>query len=582
MPYIPDLKRPLALAALLSGLLLFLTAWPALAWRAAPPQTGHNPVAAVLVDKGKQEVYLVRGEAITTPQLLFRCTTGQSDGDKMVEGDLKTPEGVYFVTGYLNIKANYPMYGGSAYTLNYPNPVDRLLGKKGYGIWVHGRGKELIPKDTQGCVALPEIVELGRYMPPGSPVIIAESIDFSPAAANATALAEIAQATLDWNKAWANRSETFLSFYDPEKYSRSTEAFGAFAANKIRLFGQLPWIKIDTGDVVVLDGPGYWVSYFYQNYQAPNLSTQGIRRLYWQQDSQGALKIIGMEWDRIPKHVYEQSQAELKQSMKLLAESGPPASLPSKAVVLAEAATGAAQPVEAVLPVEKEPSMQDIPEPLRLEVVAASPVQTAAQEEDSLLREPVAGISPVVVAQAAPPAPDELRPPEEANAAGTEAALTTTEPPVVEEPAPVVLVAEAAPAVPKIEAAPAEPKSEAKAASADQTREITTLVESWRKAWLKADLKTYISFYDPKARQDKRASRSAIEKQKKQLWQSARPSKVDISNLKCRIDGDTARVTFVQTYSGTNGLNSKGPKTLVLKKNGQGRWLIVKESWGTS
>ena len=31
---------------------------------------------------------------------------------------------------------NYKLYGDLAFTLNYPNPIDRLKGKTGRGIWI--------------------------------------------------------------------------------------------------------------------------------------------------------------------------------------------------------------------------------------------------------------------------------------------------------------------------------------------------------------------------------------------------------------------------------------------------------------
>ena len=65
---------------------------------------------------------------------------------------------------------------------------------------------------------------------------------------------------------------------------------------KERLFKTLPWIHIIHGDIQVLRGPGYWVSWFNQYYRAPNLSTEGIRRLYWQPDDTGEVRIVGMEW----------------------------------------------------------------------------------------------------------------------------------------------------------------------------------------------------------------------------------------------------------------------------------------------
>jgi murein L,D-transpeptidase YafK len=49
---------------------------------------------------------------------------------------------------------DYEKYGYEAYTLNYPNPIDKLRRKTGYGIWIYGRGVPITPNLTGGCVCL--------------------------------------------------------------------------------------------------------------------------------------------------------------------------------------------------------------------------------------------------------------------------------------------------------------------------------------------------------------------------------------------------------------------------------------------
>ena len=52
---------------------------------------------------------------------------GQKDGDKLVEGDKRTPEGVYFFQTAMDGKrVNYNEYGNRIFTLDYPNYFDRL------------------------------------------------------------------------------------------------------------------------------------------------------------------------------------------------------------------------------------------------------------------------------------------------------------------------------------------------------------------------------------------------------------------------------------------------------------------------
>ena len=76
----------------------------------------------------------------------FSCTTGKKTGDKLREGDLKTPNGVYWLfkswsglelAEYFGKAAN--VYGVGSFELTYPNYLDLVLyGKNGDGIWIHG------------------------------------------------------------------------------------------------------------------------------------------------------------------------------------------------------------------------------------------------------------------------------------------------------------------------------------------------------------------------------------------------------------------------------------------------------------
>ena len=132
-------------ALLLAGLMCVPEAR---AWEAVTD--GLPDQAVVAVDKSRQRFFLMeKGKSRD-----YLCTTGQAQGDKQVRGDLKTPEGVYFVVRKRTEQLDFEEYGGEAYILDYPNPVDRLRGKTGSGIWVHSRGRAITPFESRGCVVL--------------------------------------------------------------------------------------------------------------------------------------------------------------------------------------------------------------------------------------------------------------------------------------------------------------------------------------------------------------------------------------------------------------------------------------------
>ena len=112
----------------------------------------------VVVDASHSRVYVFEQQAGGL-QLIrsFYASVGRAGFDKRVEGDLRTPLGVYFITSRLDDQQVEELYGIGALPLNYPNEHDRRLGRTGSGIWLHGVPRATYsrsPYATEGCVAL--------------------------------------------------------------------------------------------------------------------------------------------------------------------------------------------------------------------------------------------------------------------------------------------------------------------------------------------------------------------------------------------------------------------------------------------
>ena len=304
------MRTPLVTVCLLTGI---LAAAPAPAWEALLTDGPALPPAMVAVDKGSKTLFYLEKRSPLTMRGAFPSIHGSVEGDKQVRGDLRTPEGVYFVTGKVREPLDFDEYGSQAHALNYPNPVDKLRGKTGSGIWIHSKGRPIATQTTKGCIAvdLADIDILAPHLTPGTPVVVAENVISDVIDPTPEVLADVAAAkpateaitrlltekTEAWNKAWASRSPAMFDFYEPAAYTQAQgESFEAFRTQKEQLFKRFPWIQIQYGEINVLQGPGYWVSWFKQYYRAPNLTTEGIRRLYWQPVKNGELKIVGMEW----------------------------------------------------------------------------------------------------------------------------------------------------------------------------------------------------------------------------------------------------------------------------------------------
>ena len=306
------------------------------------------PSHLVAVDKNRQTFMFFEKKSPLKLRYTYPCTTGQLPGDKQVLNDLRTPEGIYFVEYKIASGLDFKEYGGIAYTLNYPNPVDKLRGKTGHGIWIHSKGLGIEPLSTRGCVAigLKEIDEVGPSLVPGTAVVLAEKLDentmLQPDSNAARELRRLMQA---WSNAWAARSDKMFDFYDGESYTKAmSESFAAFKLNKERLFKVLSFVKIYNRKIHVLEGPGYWVTWSEQFYAASNLSTEGVRRLYWQRGKDKKFRIVGMEWtprDLGMRAAYQRGQLVAEAPLQVVSDADSEAPLPPR-LDMPEAAADAA------------------------------------------------------------------------------------------------------------------------------------------------------------------------------------------------------------------------------------------------
>ncbi len=278
-------------------------------WRAQLASHDHGPAFFLAVDKKKQRLYVMEQRSPLSATKQFFCSTGEVPGDKQYEGDLRTPEGVYFVQRRLEGGLDYALYGDLAFTLDYPNPVDRIKGKTGSGIWIHGRGHKPTVRETKGCMALdtPDVHLLDGKVGPGSPVLIAGDVQWTNKRYDSDVPDKLVGKVLGWADAWESKSEDYFRFYDHDRYAKGAgRPFDAFRDYKENLFRNLPWISVMVSDVRVLPGPDYWVTWFGQLYRSSTLVSEGMKRLYWMPDENGELRIVAEAWESYDLGLEEQ------------------------------------------------------------------------------------------------------------------------------------------------------------------------------------------------------------------------------------------------------------------------------------
>ncbi len=573
------------------------------------------PKRVIAIDKNQQQFHIFEKHSPLTLKVTYPCTTGQVQGDKQVENDLRTPEGIYFI-GYKIAKGlDFKEYGGVAYTLNYPNPVDRLRGKTGYGIWIHSKGEDadIVPLNTRGCIAIERknIIEVAPLLGLGIPVVVGGSLNANQVPVQDTGVSRHLRLRMEqWTRAWASRSQKFFDFYDQASYTKAMpESFDAFRANKQRLFKLLAWINIFNREVHVLEGPGYWVTWSEQFYRAPNLSTEGIRRLYWQRDEGGQFRIVGMEW--IPRNLGMQAAYEKGQLVAAVNNSASDA-LPLDA--------------QTEVPVPPPLSMPEMGEDVKKDVQQVAAITSNANHKIVLTSEVTSAIQQNMDARATawmnrdPQAfyafydstnYGKVRATPSANFADVKKTmarffkapwvdmvsskvqmhvrddiLLTIGNQLVYMPNKQVVQGEEHIYWQRhedgewriVSSVWNEKKLGMEAAYLEKiSSSVSKFIGQWRTHWLEANVDAYISHYASNARQGARG-KTAIAAQKKDLWSKAAPAQVQLSGLRVQLDNRGVRADMTQVYKDKNGKGDKGTKTLLLEPY-NGSWRIVQEDW---
>lgn len=226
----------------------------------------------------------------------FRIAIGKEKGDKIQEGDNRTPEGVYFTLNHLpEQNLLVAQYGRLAIPLDFPNVFDQLEGKTGYGIWLHGAGNDnriASENVTRGCVAFynDDIIKLRNWLTPRQGIVMiskdAESVNIG------TERKEISDLTEQWYTSWDKRNlASYLDFYS-DKFEHEKMDRAAFGKYKARVFASYKQMKVTTKAVRILTHPKYAVAIMNQTFQGDErYRSEGRKVLYWHREK-GNWKIL--------------------------------------------------------------------------------------------------------------------------------------------------------------------------------------------------------------------------------------------------------------------------------------------------
>lgn len=265
-------------------------------------ETGSFSQYAFLVDKARRTltVWQFHDNKIKLVSA-WPTDIGENGGDKLVEGDKKTPEGVYFFQETKDgKKLNYDLYGVRIFTLDYPNYFDRLEKKSGTGIWFHAIPEtKTLSRGSRGCVVVRNqtIENLAPYIDlKRTPMVITNEVEYIEPA-KWQELRNTYHAWIeDWRKAWTGKDlEGYLAWYS-EKFRSVGMDKSKWREYKKGLADRYKFIEVNLKDIQIFNQGHKIVFRFVQEYKSDQKQDYGTKILYALKTGE-KYEIIGESWE---------------------------------------------------------------------------------------------------------------------------------------------------------------------------------------------------------------------------------------------------------------------------------------------
>lgn len=250
-----------------------------------------------VVEKSSQSMW-VYSTYKDAPLATFKVTTGKQSGPKIAEGDLKTPEGIYFFTNIIKGPAlpKSEDYGEKAFVLDYPNPIDRIEKRDGSGIWLHGAfdiNKTASPNNSRGCVVVSnkDLGEVSKYVIlHQTPIVIYDKVRYDSIENIQKKREYFLSAMKDWKTQWENKDiEGYIKYYHP-KFVYNKATLPQFKQTKERLNERYQFIRVILTEINPFFFQNEYAVVFNQMYVS-DLSFFNSKKIqYWKEE--GGLKIV--------------------------------------------------------------------------------------------------------------------------------------------------------------------------------------------------------------------------------------------------------------------------------------------------
>lgn len=210
---------------------------------------------------------------------------GEKQGDKQIEGDLKTPTGAYELTKKITKIDEF--YGPLALVTNYPNTFDKTQNKKGHGIWIHGMPLNDDREEfTKGCIALdnPKLKELDKHIDFNKSILLISDENMKKASKEEISL--ILSSIFKWREAWKKSDiKEYLKFYSNSFKRDDGMTISQFKNYKKRIFSKKEEKKIEFKNINIVPYPNSLNKQMYkvlmdEDYRTKYYTFVGKKELY--------------------------------------------------------------------------------------------------------------------------------------------------------------------------------------------------------------------------------------------------------------------------------------------------------------
>lgn len=255
----------------------------------------------IMVDKSTFQLHIMDAGKNFEIIKSFPITIGKMSGDKLIEGDLKTPEGIYqFIAKYTPPQIK-PKLGAMGFYIDYPNYMDKREGKTGFDILLHSTNDPARlekSQDSDGCIVVDDerIKAIDPYIEPRKTSILIFD-ELKPEYIQDAYYQELKNIFEKWLEAWNSKDiETYIDLYS-DKFTSKGMNKAQYKEYKQLLNKKYHKISVTTSDIKLYRHPKYSLVTYRQSYVATfkdgrvAFNVQSPKTLYLVPEN-GALKII--------------------------------------------------------------------------------------------------------------------------------------------------------------------------------------------------------------------------------------------------------------------------------------------------